>query len=117
LVTQWPYPVWLKASLVCLLALLLVALVHGKKYSVRAATCTKVSACREGHYADALPYLQRTIGIAPGSDKAVLLLSKAALLTGNVEIAQKALQATTKASSRTPVIQNSARLTLFGNVP
>src|SRR5713226_8582731 len=32
LVTQWPYPVWLKASLACLLALLLVALVHGKKY-------------------------------------------------------------------------------------
>jgi hypothetical protein len=85
--------VWLKASLACLLALLLVALVHGKKYFRAGSDMYKGERLvHEGHYADAVPYLQRTIEIAPGSDKAVLLLSKAALLTGNVEIAQKALQ-------------------------
>src|SRR6266404_2052989 len=32
LITNWPYPKWLKVSLACLLVLLLVALVHGRKY-------------------------------------------------------------------------------------
>jgi hypothetical protein len=39
-----------------------------------------------------VPYLQETLKTAPKSDKAVLLTTKAALLSGNVEAAQKALQ-------------------------
>lgn len=39
-----------------------------------------------------MPYLQETLKTAPKSDKAVLLTTKAALLSGNVEAAQKALQ-------------------------
>ncbi len=93
LITQWPYPVWLKASLAGLLALLAVALVHGKKYFRAGSDMYKGERLvHERRYAQALPYLQRTVEIAPRSDKAVLLLGKAALLTGNVQIAQKAIQ-------------------------
>jgi hypothetical protein len=44
-------------------------------------------------YAQALPHLQETLRIAPNSDKAVLLTAKAALLSGDVDSADKALQA------------------------
>jgi len=46
----------------------------------------------EKRYAEALPYLEETVRIAPDSDKAVLLTAKAALSIGEVEVAQKALQ-------------------------
>jgi tetratricopeptide (TPR) repeat protein len=93
LITNWPYPKWLKVSLACLLVLLLVALVHGRKYFRAGRAMYKGERLvQQGDYTNALPYLQETLRIAPGSDKAVLLLSKAALLTGNVAIAQQALQ-------------------------
>jgi hypothetical protein len=93
LITQWPYPAWLKASLAALLVLLVFALVHGRKYFRAGSDMYKGERLiSERRSNEALPYLKHTVELAPGSDKAVLLLSKAALLTGNVEIAQKALQ-------------------------
>lgn len=92
-VTSWPYPNWLKASLGFLLLLLAVALVSGKKY-FRAGTDMYKGEylVQQQRYGEALPFLQATVQLAPNSDKAVLLLAKAALLTGNIEVAQKALQ-------------------------
>ena len=46
----------------------------------------------EDKFEQAVPYLQETLKIAPGSDKAVLLLAKAALKSGNVQVAATALQ-------------------------
>jgi len=46
----------------------------------------------ERQYGQALPYLRETLRIAPGSDKAVLLTAKAALLVGDVQTAGQALQ-------------------------
>lgn len=93
LVSDWPYPGWLKGSLAFLLILLAIALVNGKKYFRAGHDMYRGERLvSQKHYADALPFLQRTVALAPNSDKAVLLLSKAALLTGNIDVAQKALQ-------------------------
>ena len=93
LVSNWPYPQWLRLSLVGLLLLLAVALVHGRKYFHAGRTMyIGERLVRQGRYADALPYLQETLQIAPDSDKAVLLAAKAALLSGDIQTAQKALQ-------------------------
>ena len=76
-----------------MLILLAIALVNGKKYFRAGHDMYRGERLvKQKHYADAMPYLQRAVGLAPNSDKAVLLLSKAALMTGNVEVAQKALQ-------------------------
>jgi len=92
LIYNWPYPPWMKKSLVCLLALLALSLVHERKY-FRAGRSLYIGErlVEQGRYSDALPYLQQTLGVAPGSDKAALLTAKAALLIGDVEVAQKAL--------------------------
>jgi hypothetical protein len=83
----------MKIALVSLLALLAISLVHGRKYFQAGRTMYLGERLVEDHrYAEALPYLQQTLRVAPGSDKAVLLTAKAALLTGQVEAAQKALQ-------------------------
>lgn len=92
-VTNWPYPNWLKISLAFLLLLLAVALVHGRRYFRAGSDMYKGERLvHDGRFADAVPYLQRTVAIAPESDKGVLLLAKAALLTGNVAVAQKAFE-------------------------
>jgi len=93
LVQNWPYPSWLKIGLACLLALLVIALLNGRKY-FHAGRSLYVGErlVDEGHFAQALPYLQESVRIAPESDKAVLLTARAALMTGQVEVAQKALQ-------------------------
>jgi Tetratricopeptide repeat len=91
LVTNRPYPNWLKVSLALLLLLLAVALLHRRKYFRAGKDMYKGERLvHEGRFADAIPYLQRTVATAPESDKGVLLLAKAALLTGNVEVAQEA---------------------------
>lgn len=93
LIKDWDYPQWLKLSLAALLLLLVAALVHGRKYFHAGREMyvgERLVTAR--HYAEAVPHLQETIRIAPSSDKAVLLLAKAALLSGNVESAAKALQ-------------------------
>lgn len=93
LVTERPYPAWLKGSLAFLLILLAVALVNGKKYFRAGHDMYRGERfVRQGRYAEALPYLQQTVALAPNSDQAVLLLSRAALMTGHIEVAQKALQ-------------------------
>ncbi len=92
-VPNWPYPAWLKAALVALLLLLVVALVNGRKYFHAGRTMyVGERLVQEGHYAQALPYLQETLRIAPESDKAVLLAAKAALLSGDFDAADKAIQ-------------------------
>ena len=92
-VTDWPYPSWLKISLAFLLLLLAAALVHGRRYFRAGSDMYKGERLvRDGRFADAVPYLQRTVAVAPESDKGVLLLAKAAILTGDLAVAEKALQ-------------------------
>jgi tetratricopeptide (TPR) repeat protein len=91
-VANWPYPSWLKTSLAVLMVLLAFALLHGRQYfHAGRAMYMGERLVEERQYEQALPYLQQTLQIAPDSDKAALLAAKAALLSGNVEVAQKAL--------------------------
>jgi hypothetical protein len=93
LVEDWPYPKWLKLSLVGLLLLLSIALIHGKKYFEAGRNLYRGEQLVERHqYAQALPYLKQTLKTAPESDKGALLAAKAALLTGDVETADNALR-------------------------
>jgi hypothetical protein len=73
--------------------LLVIALVNGRKY-FHAGRSLYVGErlVDEGHFEQALPYLQETLQLAPESDKAVLLAAKAALMAGRVDIADKAIQ-------------------------
>ncbi|HKW34282.1 MAG TPA: tetratricopeptide repeat protein [Candidatus Acidoferrum sp.] len=94
LIKDWDYPQWLKMSLAALLLLLVVALAHGRKYfHAGREMYVGERLVAKGRYTQALPHLQETLRIAPNSDKAVLLTAKAALLSGDVETADKALQA------------------------
>ena len=92
LIQDWPYPTWLKAGLAFVLILLAVALINGRKY-FHAGRSPYVGErfVDEGHYEQALPYLEETVRVAPESDKAVLLAGRAALMTGRVDIADKVL--------------------------
>ncbi len=93
-IQNWPYPVWLKASLAGLLILLAVALVHGRKYfHAGRVMYAGERLVEQGKYKEAVPLLKEADGVAPQSDKASLLLAKAALRIGDVVTAQKALQA------------------------
>ncbi len=47
---------------------------------------------KQAKYAEAVPHLKEAVRIAPGSDKAVLLLAKAALKIGDMQTAAMALQ-------------------------
>ena len=93
LIKDWDYPQWLKLSLAVLLLLLVASLAHGRKY-FQAGRHMYIGEhlVAQGNYAKALPHLQETLRIAPASDKAALLAAKAALLTGDVASASKALQ-------------------------
>jgi|SRR5579859_841356 len=92
LIKDWDYPVWLKMSMAFLLLLLVVALVHGRKYfHAGRALYIGERLVDEGKFADALPHLKETLTVAPGSDKASLLAAKAALMIGDVASADKAL--------------------------
>jgi hypothetical protein len=90
---NWPYPAWLKASLAGLLILLAVALIHGRKYFHAGRMMYAGERLVEhGKYREAVPFLKDADELAPQSDKASLLLAKAALHIGDVRTAQKALQ-------------------------
>jgi tetratricopeptide (TPR) repeat protein len=92
-VSNWPYPQWLKISLAATLALLVVALVHGRKYfQAGREMYVGERLVEETHYEQALPHLKEALKIAPESDKAVLLTAKAALAIGEIETADKAIQ-------------------------
>jgi tetratricopeptide (TPR) repeat protein len=92
LVDDWPYPQWLKLSMAGLGLLLFFALVHGRKYFEAGKNLYRGEQLVEkGQYAKALIYLKQTLQIAPGSDKGALLTAKAALLSGDVQTAEKAL--------------------------
>lgn len=92
-VSNWPYPAWLKASLAAMLLLLVVALLHGRKYFHAGRTMyIGEHLVEQQQYDKALPYLQETLRIAPESDKAVLLTAKAALAVGAIDVADKAIQ-------------------------
>ena len=94
LIKDWDYPQWLKMGLAALLLLLVVALAHGRKYfHAGREMYVGEHLVAKGRYTEALPHLRETLQIAPNSDKAVLLTAKAALLSGDVDSADKALQA------------------------
>jgi hypothetical protein len=93
LVERWPYPVWLKLSLAGLVLLLAASLLHGRRYFHAGSEMYRGEGLvKQAKYAEAVPHLTEAVRIAPGSDKAVLLLAKAALKTGDVQTAAKALQ-------------------------
>jgi tetratricopeptide (TPR) repeat protein len=88
-----PYPKWLKAGLAVLLVLLVIALVHGRQYfQVGRDMYIGEKLVEQTSYAEAIPHLQLTVKVAPHSNKAVLLLAKAALLNGNPDIAYQAVR-------------------------
>lgn len=92
-VERWPYPTWLKLSLAGLVLLLAASLIHGRTYfHAGREMYLGERLVKQSKYAEAVPHLQEAVRIAPGSDKAVLLLAKAALKIGDVETASKALQ-------------------------
>jgi len=93
LVKDWDYPQWLKLSLAAVLLLLIASLVHSRKYfQAGREMYIGEHLVKQGRYASALLHLQETLRIAPASDKAALLAAKAALLSGDVASASKALQ-------------------------
>jgi len=76
-----------------MLLLLVVALLHGRKYFHAGRTMyIGEHLVEQQQYDKALPYLQETLRIAPESDKAVLLTAKAALAVGAIDVADKAIQ-------------------------
>lgn len=88
-----PYPGWLKAGLLGLLVLLAVALVHGRRYfSAGREMYIGEKLIEQGKYAEAVLHLKQTVQVAPKSDKAVLLLAKAALLSGDPGTAMDAVR-------------------------
>jgi hypothetical protein len=92
-IQDWPYPVWLKASLAAVLILLAVALLNGRKYFHAGYELYRGERLVEqGRYRDALPLLKDADDVAPLSDKASLLLAKAGILTGEIQMAQQALR-------------------------
>jgi hypothetical protein len=93
LIKDWDYPQWLKLSLAGLLLLLVASLAHGRKYfQAGREMYIGEHLVMQGRYSAALPHLKETLRIAPASDRAALLAAKAALLTGDVASADKALQ-------------------------
>jgi thioredoxin-like negative regulator of GroEL len=64
--------------------LLVVALVRGRKYfHAGREMYVGEKLVSQGRYAEAVPHLQQTVQVARNSDKAVLLMAKASLLSGN----------------------------------
>jgi len=92
-IRDFTYPQWLKLSFAGLVLLLGVALVNGGKYFAAGRSLyVGERLVQDKKYAEALPYLERTLRTAPSSDKAALLAAKAALLSGHPEVAARALK-------------------------
>jgi hypothetical protein len=91
-VMERPFPTWLKASLALMLALLFVALWHGRGYFKTGKSLVRGERLvDQKHYAEAIPYLQPVVVSAPECEKCILLLMKAQLLTGDILGAEKTL--------------------------
>ena len=91
-VEKWPYPQWLKLSLAGLVLLLAASLLHGRTYFHAGSEMYRgQKLVEQAKYAEAVPHLKQAVRIAPGSDKAVLLLAKAALKIGDMQTAATAL--------------------------
>lgn len=90
---QRPFPSWLKLGLVGLLALLVIALVHGKPF-FRAGKDLVMSErlINARRYAEAIAGLKSALALAPDCEKCALLLAKADLLTGDALGAQQVLR-------------------------
>ncbi len=89
---SWPYPQWLKLSLAFLLILLVISLIHGRKYFVAGKSLYVGEKLVEQHkYEQAIPYLKTTVDTAPQSDKGVLLFAIACLRAGKPADAMRAL--------------------------
>lgn len=92
-VEKWPYPQWLKLSLAGLALLLAASLVHGRMYFHAGSEMYRgEKLVTHAKYEEALPHLKEAVRIAPRSDKAVLLLARAALKIGDMQTAAIALQ-------------------------
>ncbi len=81
---HYPFPSWLKLSLAGLLVFLVAALVHATPFFNAGKNLflgERLVAGRQ--YRQAIPQLQATLTIAPDCEKAVLLLAKAQLLSGD----------------------------------
>jgi hypothetical protein len=91
-VMERPFPTWLKASLALMFALLFVALWHGRGYFKTGKSLVRGERLvDQQHYPEAIPYLQPVVVSAPECEKCILLLTKAQLLTGDIEGAGKTL--------------------------
>lgn len=87
-----PFPQWLKLSLAGLLALLVVALVHGRVYFAAGRSLARGEKAIKRHdYRAASDELQKVLKVAPRSQKAILLAAKAAMMSCDMETAEKTL--------------------------
>ena len=78
-----PFPGWLRLALATLLILLGVSLVHGAKYFRAGSSLVKSERLIEQQkFTEAIPHLQKVVGVAPDCEKCILLLAKAQFLTG-----------------------------------
>lgn len=88
-----PFPVWIRASFVILLALLVASLVSGAHYFGAAANVVRAERLMEsGEHAEASALLDGAIEKAPDSAKALLLKAKAAFLAGDPQGGYAALE-------------------------
>jgi len=79
-----PFPVWIRASFVVLLALLVASQVVGARYFGAAADVVRAERLIErGDHAEASAILDSAVEQAPDSAKALLLKAKAAFLAGD----------------------------------
>ncbi len=87
---HYPFPSWLKLSLAGLLVFLVAALVHATPFFKAGKNLFMGERLVAGRqYRQAIPQLRATLTIAPDCEKAILLLVKAQLLTGDPEGASK----------------------------
>jgi len=88
-----PFPMWIRASFVVLLALLVASLVVGARYFSAAANVVRAERLIEsGDHAEASALLDGALEKAPDSAKALLLKVKAAYLAGDPQGGYAALE-------------------------